>query len=117
MYADPDIDDSESEGGDSVDEEQIRLEMDRVATEQHLFTKTSTNHSITTLDTKVNGRKTARSSDDEPSITGTPSPPKKPGSRVSKMTTPENNDNMDFDMPAQNVSSVTTAMSAAMRLM
>jgi len=47
MCADPNIDTSESEDDDSVDEEQICLEMDRVATERHLFTKASTNNSIT----------------------------------------------------------------------
>ena len=116
MCADPNIDTSESEDDDSVDEEQICLEMDRVATERHLFTKASTNNSITTLDTKVNDHKTARNSDDEPSVTGTPSTQKKPRSSP-RMATPEDNDDMELDMPAQNVSSVTSAMSAAMNLM
>ena len=116
MCTDPNIDTSESEDDDSADEEQIRLEMDRVATERHLFTKASTNNSITTLDTKVNDHKTARNSDDEPSVTGTPSPQKKPRSSPRRAT-PEDNDDMELDMPAQNVSSVTSAMSAAMNLM
>lgn len=97
MYHDGDSDLSSSDEDDDVDEAQIQIEFDREATEEYLFTKASTNQSITSLGTKEKPSKLrSRDSnvnhsndndsidqDDEVSKSDLPSPSKKHKQRTA----------------------------------
>lgn len=52
MYHEGDSDISSSDEDVDVDEAQIQIEFEKEATEEYLFSKASTNHSVTSLDTK-----------------------------------------------------------------
>ena len=126
MYHDGDSDISSSDEDDDVDEAQIQIEFEKEATSEFLFSKASTNASITSLGTKVQPPSTMAhdTDDDEVSKSDLPSPSKK----QKKALNDDDDTRLDtdvvrnmyryfelnnIDINTLEVSSVTTATAAA----
>ena len=127
FYTDPDAEDSD-DSDDDVDYQNVEIEMNRQATEAFLFKKASSNQSVDTLGTKPKTSKQTRvndvASDEEASITDTPSPKKKQRAHHETIDNPNLDhetlqkmfwyfESNNIDVNSIDVSTVTTATAVA----